>query len=208
MRLYLILVATVLACAAPAKATQEYILPTLFDVTGVEAGEVLNIRAAPSTDAEIIGTLDHDARNIEVVAHDRYGRWGQVNTRERSGWVSLRYLAYQTGVWEDGRLPPGLRCFGTEPFWSLQPKGRELLFSTPETRDRELSLQRVLGSGIFRDPRRALIARGPDSSLTAMMTPMTCSDGMSDHSYGLEINVIIEGGHVPELLTGCCSIQP
>ena len=40
-----------LAVASPAIATPEYILPTLFDVTGVAANDVLNIRAAPSASA-------------------------------------------------------------------------------------------------------------------------------------------------------------
>ena len=37
-----------LAFAGPAAATQEYILPTLFDVAGVASDDVLNIRAEPT----------------------------------------------------------------------------------------------------------------------------------------------------------------
>lgn len=204
----LVLIACVFGAARHAGATQEYILPTLFDVTGVEAGDVLNIRAAPSAGAEIIGTLDHDARDIEAVAHDRTGRWARVNTAERSGWVALRYLAYQAGVWDDGGLPPSLHCLGTEPFWSMRPKGAAVTFSTPDAPDRALALETVLATGIFRDPRRALIARGANRRLTAVMAQAACSDGMSDRAYGLEISVILEGGQAPELITGCCSIEP
>ena len=39
----------------------------MFDVTGVAANDVLNIRAAPDASAEIIGTLSPNARDIEVV---------------------------------------------------------------------------------------------------------------------------------------------
>lgn len=206
---FVITVMLMILCAGrPAPATQEYILPTLFDVAGVKAGDVLNIRAAPSARAEIIGMLDHDARDIEVVAHDRTGRWGEVNTGERSGWVALRYLAYRTGIWEGDGLPPGLHCLGTEPFWGLRPKGEAVVLSTPDAPDRTLALETVLATGIFRDPRRALIARDPEGRLTAAMTPKACSDGMSDRAYGLEIGVILEGGTTPSLLTGCCSIQP
>lgn len=202
------LFALALLCAGSATATQEYVLPTLFDVTGVEAGDVLNIRAAPSTGAEIIGALDHDARDVEVVAHDRTGRWGQVNTAERSGWVALRYLAYRTGVWEGGSLPSTLRCLGTEPFWSLRPKDDAVVFSTPEKPDRTLALETFLATGIFRDPRRALVARDTQGRLTSVMTTAACSDGMSDRAYGLEISVILEDSATAQLLTGCCSIAP
>ena len=206
--LALLLLLTVACAPGPAPATQEYILPTLFDVTGVEAGDVLNIRAAPSARAEIIGAFDHDARNIEVVAHDRTGRWAQVNTAERSGWVALRYLAYRTDVWTGDALPRGLRCLGTEPFWSLRPGDGVLTFSTPGGPDRALALEAVLATGVFRDPRRALVARDGDRRLTAVMTPKACSDGMSDRAYGLEVNVVVEADGQAELLSGCCSIQP
>ena len=203
-----VLLSLVLFWAGSAAATQEYVLPTLFHVTGVEAGDVLNIRAAPSAGAEIIGSLAPDARDIEVVAHDRTGRWGQVNTAERSGWAAMRYLAYQTGVWEDGRLPAALRCFGTEPFWSLRPEAPSVTFSTPEAPDRRLALETVLSSGIFRDPHTAFVARDGRRRLTAAVTPKACRDGMSDRAYGLEASVVLEDGAGSELLIGCCSIAP
>ena len=46
-----------LSGAAPAWATPEYVLPTLFDVTGVAADDRLNIRERPDPSAPIIGTL-------------------------------------------------------------------------------------------------------------------------------------------------------
>lgn len=203
-----LLLVLVLLCAGPAAATQEYILPTLFDVTGVEAGDVLNIRAAPNPGAEIIGALDHDARDVEVVAHDRSGRWGRVNTDERSGWVAMRHLAYQSGVWEGGGLPSTLHCLGTEPFWSLRPEDDAVVFSTLAAPDRALAITSVLATGILRDPRRGLVARDPQGRLTAVMAPAACSDGMSDRAYGLELSVILEDNAAATLLIGCCSVAP
>lgn len=52
-------------------------LPDLFDVTGVNSNDVLNVRSAPDADAEVIGSLDHDARDIEIVAVE--DGWGRVN---------------------------------------------------------------------------------------------------------------------------------
>lgn len=202
------LLAALLACAGPAAATQEYVLPTLFDVTGVAEDDVLNIRAAPGVGAEVIGTLEHDARDIEVVAHDRTGRWGRINTAERSGWVAMHYLAYQVGIWDDEGLPESLHCLGTEPFWALGHEDEAVTFSTPEAPDRSLAIERVLASGIFRDPRLSLFARDLDLRLTAVIVATACSDGMSDRVYGLDATVVLQRGETPRMLTGCCSIAP
>ena len=63
--------------AGPALATPEYVLPTLFDVSGVSAGDRLNIRDRPSASGAVIGTLAPDATGVEVVA-ERNG-WAMVN---------------------------------------------------------------------------------------------------------------------------------
>jgi uncharacterized membrane protein len=191
--------------AGPAWATPGYVLPTLFDVTGVAAGDVLNIRAAPDANAAIVGAIAPDATGIEVVAE--HSGWGQVNTGERSGWASLAYLAYRTDVWESGTLPAGLACFGTEPFWSLRPEGAMATFGTPDAADVTLDLAAVLDTGIFRDLRRALVAEAPGRRITATIAPKACSDGMSDRAFGLDATLIVERPDGTRLLTGCCSIR-
>ena len=60
-----------LAFAGPAAATQEYILPTLFDVTGVRPDDVLNVRAMPDASSSILSELPHDAKGVEVVDRHR-----------------------------------------------------------------------------------------------------------------------------------------
>ena len=195
-----------LVAASPASATQEYILPTLFDVTGVAADDVLNIRSAPDASSAIIGTLSSNARDIEVVGLDKTGRWAQVNTQERSGWAALRFLAYQVDVWPHMDLPESLQCFGTEPFWSFRPAEDNIEFSTPEARESSLRIEHVLSTGVFRDPRRSFSAKIENRSLTAVIVPIACSDGMSDRAYGLDVTVILQENGEPRMLTGCCSI--
>lgn len=194
--------ALTLALAHPAAATQEYILPTLFDVAGVAADDVLNIRAEPNASSGIIGTLAPGAKGIEVV-EERRG-WARVNTPERSGWVSMRYLSYRTDVWEPGALPAAFRCLGTEPFWDAKREGGDLVLRTPENQggDRR-AVQAVLDSGIFRDPARVVVAR----DMTLFSHPQICSDGMSDRLYGLSATLVLQGDQ-PRMLSGCCSIQP
>ena len=191
--------------AGPALATPEYILPTLFDVTGVKADDVLNIRAEPHADAEIIGTLAPDATNIEVVEENFPGRssWSRVNTGERSGWVSSNYLTPHFDVWKQDELPAFLRCFGTEPFWNVTAESGNLILNTPDAGDDTRPIQSVLVSGYYLEPRRAVLA----SDMTLTATPEICSDGMSDRVYGMDAMLILHGEE-PRLLSGCCSIQP
>lgn len=201
-----LLIGLFLGVAAPAVATQEYILPTLFDVTGVAANDVLNIRAAPNAGAEIIGTLEPNARDIEVVGHDATGQWARINTGERTGWAALRFLSYQVDVWTPGTLPQTLQCVGNEPFWLFRPQGDDVVFSTPDRPGAVMRIERVVSSGIFRDPRRSLSVQSESRRMTAVIVPMACSDGMSDRSYGLDVTLILEEGDEAQMLTGCCSI--
>ena len=191
--------------AGPALAAAEYQLPTLFDVTGVAANDRLNIRERPDAGARIIGTLPPDARGIEVLA-ERNG-WAQVNTAERAGWVSARYLTYRTDVWQAGQLPATLNCLGTEPFWSLRQVGTTMVYETPEGA-RQMERRAVLDPG-FRSPVRGVIAGDAQGRLTLAMQPMQCSDGMSDRIYGLSALLIFdEAGQRSRMQTGCCRINP
>lgn len=192
--------------ASPALATPEYILPTLFDVTGVAANDRLNIRERPETKAAVIGTLAPDAKGVEVVA-ERNG-WALVNTAERAGWVNARYLAYRTDVWAKGALPPTLSCSGTEPFWSLRQVGARLVYETPEG-SRAMERRTVLDNGAFRGPARSVIAGDAKGRMTAVIQPAQCSDGMSDRAYGLSAVLVFDGaGERSRMMTGCCRITP
>lgn len=196
-----------LLAAGPAAATQEYILPTLFDVQDVAAGDVLNIRATPSASGEIIGTLAPNATRIEVVGVDASGKWGQVNAGERPGWVSMRFLAYRTDVWEPGKLPDNLFCGGTEPFWSFHAEDGNLIWEQPG-HEVALSGLKVMDSGVFRHPRRGLQVEDDHDTLTATIAPAQCSDGMSDIVYGLEATVIMQTrDQAPQMYSGCCRIR-
>lgn len=185
----------------PAHATQEYILPTLFDVTGVADDDVLNIREDPSAEAAIIGTLAPDQTHVEVI-EERKG-WARVNSAERTGLVSTRFLTYRTDVWEAEKLPASFACLGTEPFWGLKVRQSQAVLDGPDMDDTPRPLKAVLSGDLYRDPTRAILAEG----LTASVVPQLCSDGMSDRLYGLRANVILQGDS-PRLLQGCCTIQP
>lgn len=199
--------AAALALLAAAPAAGSPLLPGLFDVTGVEANEFLNVRAAPDPASEIVGRLPPYADGIEVVATARDGAWGRVNVGEGSGWVAMRFLAPGTDVWAAPGLPASLRCFGTEPFWSLRPEGEGLAWSTPEA-TASYVLEATLEAGPARAPLRVAIGRDGDRRVTLVAAPGACSDGMSDRAFGLTADVILEDEDGPALLGGCCSIAP
>ncbi len=202
MRLAYVLAAA-LSLAAPALQAQS--LPQLHDVTGVDAGDVLNIRATPSASAEIIGTLAPDATGIEVVAANPEGTWGQVNTGETAGWVNLTYMEARGVHIDNYNLPDGLFCYGNEPFWSLQNIGGALHYDTPDAPARDFDLWMAQDSGIAEDLRRMVQFAGFGGPGTAFIYPAQCNDGMSDRAFGLAISVMTAPSG--DLLSGCCTLS-
>lgn len=200
--------------AAPApKAEPEaapklpFFLPNLFDVTVVETWDTLNVREKPDGQAKVIATLPATAEGVELVARDSSGKWGRVNVGEHSGWVALRFLEAQEGIWQPESLPQSLACSGTEPFWSLKTTKSGMIFSEPDAEDRALGLRKVMDRGIEGEPTRGLIAGDDKGRVTAFIRPAQCSDGMSDRGYALAVSVILDGQDMPSrMLTGCCSI--
>lgn len=191
-----------LSCATTASAQN---LPQLYDVTGVEVGDVLNIRATASASAEIIGTLARDAQSIEVVTVNDAGTWGRVNTGEASGWVNLRYMAERGVQIDNFNLPDGLFCMGTEPFWSVQNTGGRLHYDTPDAPARDMDLWIAQDSGIEGDLRRMIQFAGIGGPGTAFIYPAQCSDGMSDRTFGLAIS-LMTAPDAP-MLSGCCTLS-
>lgn len=188
---------------ASAAAAQEF--PALYRVTGVTSGDVLNVRAEPGAGAPIVGHFRPGQRGVEVVGLSQNGRWGLVNTGERSGWSSMRYLARETtGSWRDGQTT--LSCFGTEPFWNMPiflPTHRAE-FHAPDNGGFEL----VTDAGALpttRFPPTLAIPFSGTREGVAVVRGARCSDGMSDRLYGLEAQIYWRGD--TEGLSGCCTLS-
>lgn len=183
-------------------------LPALYDVTGVSVGDGLNIRAEPAASAQILDMLPPDAKGIEVL--ERRGNWGLVNVGEGSGWAYLKYLTPRAEEpWF--RVSSTLRCFGTEPFWSLTvaPGAGDVRREEPGQSPSRLKLGAVSGAD-----GRATIAFGadgqPGGELT--LTGARCSDGMSDRQFGITatgtLRPGLSGAADPAKIQGCCSVKP
>ena len=179
-------------------------LPQLFDVTGVAADDRLNIRSAPTAQAPVIGTLEPDARGIEVTTRDSRGTWGRVNAGEGTGWVFLRYMAARGVHIDHYNLPVGLRCFGTEPFWNLSHEDGDLVHEAMGDAPERFALE-IAQDAMLRDDLRRMIRA--ERGVVAYVYPATdCSDGMSDRLFGLAVALM--PGPDASLLTGCCSLAP
>ena len=106
--------------------------PAYYRVTGVASDDVLNVRIAPDAGSEIVGSLRPAATPVEVV--EIRGNWARVTEIDISGWASLRYLEpIELASVGKSRLPVGLFCGGTEPFWSLSiDSAAQAKFSAPD----------------------------------------------------------------------------
>ncbi|WP_374429269.1 SH3 domain-containing protein [Tabrizicola sp.] len=189
---------TLLFLALPAQA-QDF--PALYAVTGVAADDVLNIRSRPDAGAPIIGALAPDSTGVEVLG--RSGNWALVSAGEGMGYASLRFLSREPGPsWAALEAP--LTCIGTEPFWTLEidPAAESTRFRTPEAPDP--AAKPITGLWPAQPWARSAAVGLADG--LAVLTGAECSDGMSDRSYGIAVDIFrtLSGREIR--LAGCCSL--
>lgn len=206
----------ILAMAGPALASQ-HSWPALHTVIGLNEGDVLNVRSEPDTSGEVLGTLASGTADIEVIRPNEDLTWGLVNTGERTGWVSLTYLARQ--VEQPAVAFVDIRqCFGTEPFWSLTYDQPAIRLSMPDVPPAEGFI-----SGLFKSRSQSdrYFYRGsmisPDAGpidVDLSIRLRACNDGMSDRAYGIEVDMLVSDNNAEDgfrqsgLFSGCCSIAP
>jgi uncharacterized membrane protein len=176
-------------------------LPALHKVTGVAAGDVLNVRERPDATAPVVGTLSPDATGIEVVALD--GTWALVNTSDTTGYAASRFLTREAGPhWNTLQRP--LYCLGTEPFWDLaiSPQTGTAWLSTPEDPDPEALTMGPVWPAL--PWSRVAAFAVPDGIVT--LSPADCGDGMSDRRYGIAVDIFLTRPGTPRL-SGCCGLS-
>lgn len=65
-----------------------------FWVNGVARDDVLNMREAPSSDAEVVGEIPSGGRGVRIVG-DCHNMWCMVSFDGVKGWVNRSYLMYE-----------------------------------------------------------------------------------------------------------------
>jgi len=185
-------------------------LPGLYDVSGVAANDVLNIRAKPDASAAIIGSLAPNATGVEVVALSGDGKWAQVNSAETSGWAALQFLHAQGGA-DWFALHSYLTCFGTEPFWSFytDPTQNSVHLNTPDEEGPEQDIVSQWPGSTWQ-PVAAMQFASEDGGGVAVLRGQSCSDGMSDRAFGLSLDLFLQpsANGAAASLHGCCSLAP
>lgn len=186
--------------------------PAYFQVTGVGSADVLNIRSEPSAGSQQIGSFQPGAWPIEVleVQEINGAKWGRVHARELDGWVSMRFLApVKVEYIANTKLPLGLNCGGTEPFWNVDFAEKKVTFEPMGAESLDLPLE-VSTTARGRNHRFAVIAVDRGKRLTAMISRgEQCSDGMSDRNFSWRADIIVEdptNTEMPASYEGCCSL--
>ncbi|MBR9841544.1 MAG: SH3 domain-containing protein [Rhodobacteraceae bacterium] len=189
-------------------------LPALFNVTDVASNDVLNIRETPSASSAIIGSFAPNMAGIEVTGLSENGKWGRVNTGERAGWVSMRFMeAAANGHWADPNTK--LSCFGTEPFWSvvLSPTTRSAEYTRPDAAPVTTEITQVLISAPGFPPAAWMMFE-KGALDWVQLNQASCNDGMSDREFGISAQLAVSQPMKDPLtlpnyvVNGCCSVIP
>lgn len=171
-----------------------------LSVIGVDPGDTLRLRAAPSAGAAEIGRIPPDADGIEPGEPANNLDWLSVTYAGITGFASTHYLAYGSRS-EQERLPVRLECSGTEPFWGLDVGYRraeaDLVYAEKQARLALSEPERA--RGLTNPWLMKLTSRAGDGFL--LITAEQCSDGMSDETYPFSLAFEIGG----TLLKGCCA---
>lgn len=191
--------------ASPGIAPDGGPLPAVFSVTGVSAGDVLWVRDAPQPKGSQLGSLNPGA--VVNVNGRSSGSWGQITLNGQIGYINMSFLTRMADTADattTNGFPLGLTCRGTEPFWTLTIG-----------EDRSLQYTSLIDGP---DPMRHLTIATPALTggypfrfkaqpLTGSIDQQACSDGMSDISYSMTMQLIRPSGSggTVENLYGCCN---
>lgn len=184
-----------------------------YQVHGVAADDVLNVRATPAPAAEKIGTLAPGETGIAGTgnrASYQSEDWVEIRTEAVTGWVNGRYLTrimpHESALADDNIFHEPLSCHGTEPFWGLTVEGRTGQLDSLADGKWQITFnnQRRTSSMI---PAWAIEGQTPDGAPATVIVEQAeaCSDGMSDISYLYSVYVHLRGG---PFLNGCCNAPP
>lgn len=191
-------IACILSAFASA-ASAESIDGKIYQVVKVTQGDVLYIRAKPKPDAQIVGAVPYDGGGLTITeAPKSKSQWAKVQYGDIEGYTNITFLQEQVEM--TGELPVKLQCSGTEPFWSLTRKNDVATFERMDAGKSTIAL-RSAAPGANRPNIWLLSGRGSDQFVAFIRQDRSCSDGMSDTTYGYE--VFVRSGD--SLLSGCCN---
>jgi len=188
-----------------AVAQPAYTDPTYFEVSGVAPDDVLNVRARPTTSAEIVGELAPGARPVEVLRMQ--DGWAMVSSADGTGWAYAGFLEpIEMATVGGTAMPASMSCGGTEPFWGLEFGTDSVTYSAVDSDERDMSVVEAGGMSGMQPVVHYLIAAGETGGMTAIVNNQMCSDGMSSRTYPRRIDMVLSGPGGNTGLTGCCHV--
>lgn len=185
----------------------------VYDVVGVAADDVLNIRGDIDTvehfsQAPVVGSFPAGAAGILATGRSYMlggTEWREVRHPGGTGWVNARFL-HLSAI-----FPPSgaFSCGGTEPFWdiALTETGGKLRLMG-EDRTVRLKVEDGSGAAGWRNVRTYAFSRSdaPARPIGVLAFNQACTDGMSDFTYAYEFFLIgLDGG--VDALYGCCTTR-
>ncbi len=190
----------------PVSLAAEPLFPARYDVVGVSADDVLNLRTGPGTAHPVADTLAPDATGIEVLAiHDG---WARIGRGETTLFASAQFLERQPGQ-DDPAVISNLpvTCVGTEPFWTVRFEDEGYLSYQFLGQDSVgIDLNNFATSG--NDLRSSSFEGSGDASpVLGVLRRTQCFDGMSDREFGIAIEFFPQVTGGLQHLTGCCRLD-
>ena len=194
-------IATGLIWGTAAFAQQDF--PAHYITEGVAANDTLNIRSAPDASSDVIGEYGPYTLNIEVLRVSDNGKWGYVGVGEGNGWVSMRFLEPSSHQ-DMNTFPRPMRCFGNEPFWTLNVAVRGDEYHELGDVRRDLSM---ISEGAAPNGAIAVFEEGPTLNRTLIVEKGFCGDGMSDREFGWTAKLFNEAPDGNGVQSGCCTLD-
>jgi len=197
--------------AAPLFAQEPALpLPLIYHVTGLVAGDALNIRQEPNADAFDLGGL-MPGQQVEVIQLSADGKWGQVATNAGFGWVSTHFLTLAVqnvgdGVTAPSGMPLWLSCTGSEPFWEATIEvGKRFSFTDYGWEEPQTQVYPMLG--VAKPINISMTYYGFSSPpFTGVLSRELCDTGMSGYTYGWQLNLVARNsGDKVNMYYGCCT---
>ncbi|MEB4590306.1 SH3 domain-containing protein [Candidatus Thiothrix sp. Deng01] len=197
--------------------------PEVFAVTGVRAGDFLNMRSGPGVSNAITGRIPANGQGVVATGEEQKISgtiWVKVYWAGVGGWVNKQYLlpeaqasAIPPTSTPPSQAPPAasdakpelvLNCAGTEPFWRIDISANQLKVNMND--GPQYNVPVTFRQTSANNTSIAVIAgeKGTDETQAFMQKVESCSDGMSDVSYPYAITAVLNNRQV---ISGCCKVQ-
>ena len=205
-RLYVIVVMASWLLSAHFLAAQEVqvyeVNHIYFKVTDVRDDDVLNIRAGPSAQYDIVGRYFPRESLVEVLGVTRDQKWALVNISEGVGWTSMRYLAPISPVtYKTSNVPFALRCSGGEPNWMATLGRKTISFSVFGSISDTYRLESVRA---YRNPWTVTLVGGNASSVAFDIRK---DEQLCSNEAGNLFPWFVDAFIAESTYTGCCSLD-